>query len=88
MENVIPTIKQGVRTRKEDFGALVFTNRTPILSLNEDSYLIWSAIDEERTIGQITAYLQENNPKRLIDIGTITDFYKACEDLDLIDLKK
>ena len=88
MENIIPTIKQGVRTRKEDFGALVFTNRTPILSLNEDSYLIWSAIDGERTIVQITVYLQDNNPDRLIDIDTLTDFYKACEDLDLIEFKK
>ena len=88
MKNIVPVIKQDVHLRHEDFGGLIFTNSTPILSLNEDSYLIWSAIDGEKTIAQITEYLQDNNPSRIIDIDTITDFYKACEDLDLLEFKK
>jgi hypothetical protein len=83
----IPTIKQGVRARPEQFGALVFTNRTPILSLNKDSYLIWSTIDGVKTVELIIQTLKDQHPEIEIEEDTIRDFMRACENLDLIALK-
>lgn len=85
MINFIPKIRPAVRSRKEDFGGLIFTNRTPILSLNEDSYIIWEAIDGEKSISDICTFLSNKYPNRLIDESVISDFCKACQDLDLID---
>lgn len=86
MANKIPKIKSGVRVRKEEFGALVFTNRTPILTLNEDSFLIWNTIDGVRSIEQMVKHLLDNNPEKEITFEIVDEFIKACEDLDLIEL--
>ena len=84
--NKTPKIKDFVRVRKESFGALVFTNRTPILALNEDSFLIWSKIDGVRTVDDIVESLQESEGKNVIDASVVEDFFVSCEDLDLITL--
>ncbi len=85
MTNSIPVIKTAVKSRKEAFGGLIFTNRTPILSLNEDSYIIWEAIDGSRSIADICVYLSEKYTDKLIDENIVIDFCKACEDLDLLE---
>ena len=84
MEDKIPKIKAGVRARKETFGGLIFTNRTPILSLNQDSFLIWEAIDGVHSPTDICSCLQAANPERDIDIRVIEEFVNVCEDLDLL----
>ena len=52
---MVPKIREGVRARAEEFGALVFTNRTPILALNGDAFAVWKLIDGTRTDGDIIA---------------------------------
>ncbi len=84
-KNIVPIFKKGVKTRKEAFGGLVFTNRTPILSLNHDSILIWDAIDGVRSLAEICTFLQTMCPDRDIDIGIIEEFFKVCKKLDLIE---
>ena len=85
--NKIPKVRDLVRVRKEAFGALVFTNRTPILALNEDSLLIWSKIDATRTVDDIVALLQKSEGTEAVNASVVEDFFKACEDLDLITLE-
>lgn len=82
--NRTPVVKDGVRVREEAFGALLFTNRTPILSLNKNSYAIWKEITGNKTVGEICSLIRKQ-------LGTVEDpskaiclFLSACEDLDLI----
>ncbi len=85
--NKIPRIKDLVRVRKETFGALVFTNRTPILALNDDSLLIWSKMDGIKTVDDIVELLQASEGTDVIDASVVEDFFTSCEDLDLITLE-
>ncbi|GHV90205.1 hypothetical protein AGMMS50268_07080 [Spirochaetia bacterium] len=82
----IPVVRPGVRVRQEQFGALVFTNRTPILSLNTDSYLIWSAIDGHRSIEDICKFLQNQNTDIDISLATVQEFIHVCDELSLVEL--
>ena len=85
--NKIPKIKEFVRIRREAFGALVFTNRTPILALNNDSLLLWSKIDGNRTVNAIVALLQQSEGADSITASVVGDFLAACEELGLITLE-
>ncbi|ASV76832.1 hypothetical protein THTE_4231 [Thermogutta terrifontis] len=78
-------VKQGVKVRPERFGALVFTNRTPILAFNHDAYEIWKQIDGRRDLEEIADNLacrfgltkEEVYPK-------VKEFMDACINLDLL----
>jgi len=48
---------QRVKIRREEFGSLIFTNRTPILALNQDARVIWDLVDGRRTVAEITQIL-------------------------------
>lgn len=82
--NMIPQIRAGVRFRDEEFGCLVFTNRTPILSFDKDATKILHFVDGQSAIGDIA--------KRLSDMGykdtkkVVTDFIETCIKLDLIEI--
>ena len=85
MNNAVPRVKPHVRFRKEEFGGLIFTNRTPILAINNDSFLIWAAIDGKRTVYEIYTLLVQNSNDKQIDLDIVNDFLTACEELDLIE---
>ncbi len=82
-----PAVKSGVRVREESFGALVFTNRTPILSLNSDSYLIWKEISGSRSVKDICDSLRNKFGSDENLVETVNRFLAACEDLDLIEFR-
>ena len=86
MNDAVPIIKPNVRFRKEDFGGLIFTNRTPILSINNDSFLIWAAIDGKRTVHEIYTLLVQNSNDKQVDLDIVNNFLTACEELDLIEI--
>lgn len=82
--NMLPQIRAGVRFRDEEFGCLVFTNRTPILSFDKDATKILHLVDGQSSIGDIT--------KQLSGMGyieaekVVTDFIETCIKLDLIEI--
>ncbi|MCH5143275.1 MAG: hypothetical protein J1G07_06175 [Clostridiales bacterium] len=82
--NMIPQIRAGVRFRDEEFGCLVFTNRTPILSFDNDAAKILHLVDGQSSIGDIA--------KQLSGMGyietekVVTDFIETCIKLDLIEI--
>lgn len=82
--NKVPRIKDSVKVRSETFGALIFTNRTPILALNQDSLSIWMRIDGNRSVGDIVALLRQSGVD--VDASIVEEFFLSCEDLDLIEL--
>ncbi len=80
---MIPKFCTGVRFRDEEFGCLVFTNRTPILSFDKDATLILHLIDGQTSIADIS--------KRLGDMGyeeserVVEDFIEKCIKLNIIE---
>jgi hypothetical protein len=84
-ENMIPIVNDYVRSRQEEFGLLIFTNRTPILTFNQDSTMIWEQIDGQNTIREICDILQAKSISNKGDIqNVIIEFLKTCEELGLI----
>ncbi len=75
----IPAIMDRVKTREEDFGCLVFTNYTPILSFNSDAYSIWKLIDGKRSVADIISVLGVGNNSNMV-----IEFLSGCKDLNLI----
>ncbi len=87
-ENMIPFVKAHVRSRQEEFGLLIFTNRTPILSFNQDSKMIWEQINGHKNICEICDFLLSKSNSNKEDIQSVViEFLKSCEELDLIALK-
>ncbi len=84
--NMIPQIQVGVRFRDEEFGCLVFTNRTPILSFDRDATKILHLVDGQLCIGDIAARLREMGYMEAEK--AVTDFIGICIKLDLIRIIK
>lgn len=87
-DSSIPYINEGIKVRKEDFGLLVVSKRTPILTFNKDSVLIWNSIDDTSTVAQIVEKVTQEfegneDETRLI----IIEFLDNCNKLGLIDFK-
>lgn len=89
-DGLIPFIIDGVKSRQESYGLLIVSKRTPILNLNEDSTVLWTAIDGVKKIHEIVTCMNdgidsaedaEQNRK------VIMEFYKSCYELGLIDFK-
>ena len=82
----IPKIKSGVRLREEEFGALVFTNRTPILALNADAVAAWNLINGYRDVESIVQEIagQHQDGKQASEL--VEEFIASCVELDLIEL--
>ena len=81
--NMIPKIRAGVRFRDEEFGCLVFTNRTPIFSFDKDATKILHLVDGQSSIDDIAKQLS-----RMGYIETekvVTDFIETCIKIDLIE---
>lgn len=85
-DSFIPRANDGVKVRNEEFGLLVVSKRTPILSLNKDSALIWNYMDGEMTIAQI-AYAVNDSIDGEMSQNTkiVTEFFKNCYELGLIE---
>lgn len=87
-DNMIPVIAEGIKVRKENFGLIVVSKRTPILTLNEDSTLIWNYIDGESSIFQIIERLNKKIDGNLEEnIKIMKLFFENCYKLGLIDFQ-
>ncbi len=86
MESV-PKISDNVKARKETFGLLLVSKRTPILALNEDSMEIWNHFDGVKSVEEIA---QEINSELETDLAetaeTVKCFVESCFELGLIEL--
>ena len=89
-DSLIPFANEGVKSRQESYGLLIVSKRTPILNLNEDSAVLWTAMDGTKKIHEIVTAMNvgldsvedaEQNRK------VIMEFYKSCYELGLIDFK-
>lgn len=83
--NMIPQVRAGVRFRNEEFGSLVFTNRTPILSFDKDATKILHLINGQSSIDDIVKQLSEKGYKDTEKV--VMDFIETCIKLDLIEIK-
>ena len=83
---MIPRVRSGVKLRKEDFGALIFTNRTPILALNCDALAIWEMFDGCRTVREISQTLGEGRGDQAAVCISVSSFVAACQELGLVEL--
>ena len=87
--NRIPKVSDSVKVRKEQFGLLLVSKRTPILALNEDSMIIWNYIDGNRTIREIAEEINAQMDGDFADTQEIVKlFVDNCYDLGLIEFKK
>lgn len=87
-DSMIPFVNEGIRVRDEDFGLIVISKRTPILTLNKDSTVIWKCIKGDCTIKQICEKINndygfdsESNYK------IVVEFLENCHKLGLVDFK-
>lgn len=81
-----PKIKKGVKIRHEEFGALIFTNRTPILTLNHDALMIWNLIDGKKSTDDIVDIIQDNQALDSARVAfSVNEFIKSCVELDLVE---
>jgi len=84
--NQKPKIKKHVTSREEEFGLLLFTNRTPILAFNEDSRLIWEKINNKNTVKNICEELCNQGKSNLKETEkSVVDFIESCIKLDLLE---
>ena len=86
-DNMIPFVCDGIKVRKEDFGLLIVSKRTPILTMNEDSTLIWNSIDGNSSISQISQKLNKEIDGDESNNKTIMIFIENCYKLGLLDFK-
>lgn len=87
--DMIPAISDGIRVREEYFGGLVVSKRTPVLTMNEDSFAIWENINGKNSVADIISILQENYVEQ--DSGEylstiVVDFIKDCIKLGLLEI--
>lgn len=83
---MIPRIKKGVRARREEFGLLIFTNRTPILSMNTDAAAIWNLIDGCRSTADIASSIPQLEGDATKIACKVNEFIMSCIDLDIVEL--
>lgn len=81
----IPAYEDGIKTRNENFGLIVISKHTPILTMNYDSTAIWKMIDGERNVSSIISSLQKEYdcPEDEIKQAVI-DFLDNCYKIGLI----
>lgn len=82
----IPVIKNGVRERIESFGALIFTNRTPILAINEDALEIWKMCDGKNNVADIIEALSDGRVESQVTAERVNEFLNSFVELDIIEL--
>jgi len=85
ISEMIPYVKDHVKVREEEFGLMVFTNRTPVLTFNKYSALIWNEFDGKKKVSQIAEKINARFEGDIIKI--IFDFVISCKKLDLIGYK-
>jgi len=86
-KETIPKIHENVKARKEQFGLLLVSKRTPILALNDDSRVIWECFDGVSTVEEIASRLKEETEEDLEQtIETVKCFVESCYDLGLIEI--
>lgn len=81
----IPIYTDDIKVRKESFGMLLVSKRTPILTLNDDSTAIWckiNGIDDIKTI--ISKLRKEYNCSSSELEDTVITFLDNCNKLGLI----
>lgn len=85
---LIPHVCEGVKARHESYGLLIVSKRTPILNLNEDSTILWNAIDGRKKlfeiVNEMNSEIEEGVEKNR---NIIMEFYKSCYELGLIEFK-
>lgn len=87
-DNMIPKIADGIKVRKEDFGLLIVSKRTPILTMNEDSTLIWNCINGQTSISQISKTLNDELNGEVEENNKVVKlFMENCYKLGLIDFE-
>lgn len=84
---MIVQIRKGVKARREAFGALIFTNRTPILAFNDDAFAVWDLIDGQRSVEDIIQTLLVNGSEDAQVRGRVDEFIASCTKLGLITLE-
>lgn len=83
----VPRINAGVKVRREQFGLLLVSKRTPILALNEDSAIIWECIDGRNSVEEIAAKLQaETEEEKSKTAETVRCFVESCFELGLLEI--
>lgn len=84
----IPVYVDGIKTRGEDFGMLLVSKRTPILTLNNDSTAIWRKIDGVRNVSAIVSALKKEYdcPDNELE-ATVLSFLDSCHKLGLIEFQ-
>lgn len=83
----VPKVHENIKTRKEQFGLLIVSKRTPILALNEDSQMIWECFDGKSTVEEIACKLQEEMEENWEQtVETVKCFVESCYDLGLIEI--
>lgn len=84
----IPVCADGIKSRKEAFGMLLVSKRTPILTLNDDSTAIWQKLDGARDVSTIVTELKNEydcTENELED--TVISFLDSCYKLGLIEFQ-
>ena len=83
----IPVYAEDIKTRKEKFGMLLVSKRTPILTLNDDSSAIWQKIDGQRDVFSIISELKKEYdcPQKELEFTVLT-FLDNCYKLGLIKI--
>jgi hypothetical protein len=89
LDSFIPQANSGVKVRKEKFGLLVVSKRTPILNLNEDSALIWNNMDGKTSIAEIIFSVNKEIDGDIGQNGKIImEFFTNCYELGLIEFNE
>ncbi len=87
-DNMIPFIMENIRIREEEFGLMVFSNRTPVLTFNQDAAIIWRQIDNNKTVIQISNEIDcIKNGEGNSNLEVIRDFLEACNKLRLVSFR-
>ena len=86
--SAVPFVAEGIKVRRESFGLLLVSKRTPILAMNEDSAAVWQKIDGTRNVSDIIIAMQDiyDCPeKELAD--TVLSFLENSRRLGLIEIR-
>lgn len=84
---VVPKISEAVKVRKEQFGLLLVSKRTPILALNNDSAEIWNCFDGKKSVREISSEINSQTEGVLEETEEIIKcFVESCLDLGLIEI--
>ena len=87
-EKSVPSFADGIKTRDEQFGMLLISRRTPILTLNDDSTAIWKKIDGVKNVSSIVRELTtEYDCSEKVLVATVIAFLENCHKLGLITIQ-